>query len=119
MRSSSDEATRIRRDNRSSGARATRDTGLAARPRRRGDRMRRRAFIGTIGAMVLSSPLMARAQQSERMRRVGVLTNRDESNPEGQAHLRAFVQRLGELGWVEGRNLRLDIRWGAGSDERY
>ena len=80
--------------------------------------MKRRAFIVTMSAAALS-PLLVRAQQSERMRRVGVLTNRDESDAEGQAHVHAFVQRLSELGWVEGRNLRLDIRWGAGSDERY
>jgi len=81
--------------------------------------MRRREFVMIVGGAATAWPLMTHAQQLDQVRRVGVLTNRAESDPEGQAHLRAFVQRLSELGWVEGRNLRLDIRWGAGSDERY
>jgi putative tryptophan/tyrosine transport system substrate-binding protein len=79
--------------------------------------MRRRAFIATIGATALS-PLLARAQQSERQRRVGALMSTGEGDPEEQARLAAFRARLAELGWSEGGNLRLDIRWGAGEDER-
>lgn len=63
--------------------------------------------------------MAARAQQSERMRRVGALFHLTEGDPEGQARLAAFVHALGELGWIEGRNLRLDLRWGAGDEARY
>jgi putative tryptophan/tyrosine transport system substrate-binding protein len=77
----------------------------------------RRAFIAAAAATALS-PLMVRAQQSEPIRRVGGLLSGGESAAEEQAHLAAFVARLKELGWSEGRNLHLDIRWGAGEDER-
>jgi putative tryptophan/tyrosine transport system substrate-binding protein len=73
--------------------------------------MRRRDFIRIIGSMV-SWPLAAYAQQPEQMRRIGVLMNRSESDPEGQARLAAFRQGLEHLGWNEGRNIRVDIRWG-------
>ena len=79
--------------------------------------MRRREFIATLGVTVLS-PLMARAQQLEPLRRVGALMSTAESDTKEQANLAAFVARLKELGWIEGRNLRLDIRWGAADDER-
>jgi putative ABC transport system substrate-binding protein len=61
----------------------------------------------------------ASAQQSERMRRIAVLMNLAEDDREGLARLAAFKQALEELGWVDGRNVRFDIRWGAGNDERY
>jgi putative ABC transport system substrate-binding protein len=80
--------------------------------------MKRREFIALIGGAV-ASPLVARAQQGERRRRVGVLMNVGESDAEGQARLSAFVQRLKELGWIDGRNVTLEIRWGEGNDERY
>jgi putative tryptophan/tyrosine transport system substrate-binding protein len=73
--------------------------------------MRRRDFIRIIGSMV-SWPLAAYAQQPEQMRRIGVLMNRSEGDPEGQPRLVAFRQALDKLGWKEGRNIRIDIRWG-------
>ena len=72
--------------------------------------MRRREFItGLTAAATL--PLAARAQQSDRMRRIGVLMSLAEDDAEEQARLRAFVQTLQQLGWEEGRNLRIDARW--------
>ena len=79
--------------------------------------MRRRAFIATIGAAALS-PLTARAQQPAPVKRVGALMPTGESDAAQQANLAAFRARLKELGWIEGGNLRLDVRWGAGEDER-
>jgi ABC-type uncharacterized transport system substrate-binding protein len=78
--------------------------------------MRRRAFIAAIGAAALS-PLPARAQQLERQRRVAALMSTGAGDAEEQARLAAFRARLAELGWSEGRNVGLDIRWGAGEDE--
>ena len=76
--------------------------------------MRRREFITFLGGAAAAWPVAARAQQPERMRRIGVLMNTAESNAAGQAQLAAFRQRLQELGWTEGRNVRIDVRWGAG-----
>jgi putative ABC transport system substrate-binding protein len=76
--------------------------------------VKRRTFITVLGG-VAAWPLAARAQQPERMRRVGVVMNTAESNAVGQAQLAAFRQRLQELGWTEGRNVRIDVRWGAGN----
>ena len=73
--------------------------------------MRRRDFIRIIGSMV-TWPLAAYAQQPEQMRRIGVLMNRSEGDPEGQPRLAAFRQALEQLGWKEGRNIRVDVRWG-------
>jgi putative tryptophan/tyrosine transport system substrate-binding protein len=72
--------------------------------------MRRREFITLLGGAA-AWPLAARAQQAERMRRIGVLMGWPESDPEGQSALAAFVQSLQRLGWAEGHNLRTDIRW--------
>jgi putative tryptophan/tyrosine transport system substrate-binding protein len=72
--------------------------------------MRRREFITLLGAAV-AWPLAARAQQPERLRRIGVLMNRASDNPEGQDRLAAFHQGLQELGWNIGRNVRIDTRW--------
>lgn len=80
--------------------------------------MRRRDFIALAGGTAVSWPLLARAQQSERMRRIGVLMHIAESNAEGQALLAAFRQRLQELGWTERRNVRIDARWGGGDVAR-
>ena len=66
--------------------------------------MKRREFIVLLGGAA-AWPLSARAQQSERVRRVGVLANLLENDPEAVARLTAFRRSLGELGWVEGRNL--------------
>ena len=76
--------------------------------------MRRREFIKLLGGAA-AWPFAARAQQaSERTRRLGVLMYTAESNADGQERLAAFRQRLQELGWTEGRNLRIDVRWGGG-----
>jgi putative ABC transport system substrate-binding protein len=80
--------------------------------------MRRRAFISLLGGAA-AWPLGARAEQSERLRQIAVLMNLAEGDREGLARLAAFKQALEELGWVDGRNVRFDIRWGAGNDERY
>jgi putative ABC transport system substrate-binding protein len=74
--------------------------------------MRRREFITLLGGVVAACPLSVRAQQSERMRRIGVLMNRTATDPEGRARLAAFHQALQQLGWNDGRNLQIDIRWG-------
>jgi ABC-type uncharacterized transport system substrate-binding protein len=78
---------------------------------------RRREFIGALGG-VAAWPLAARAQQSDRVRRIGVLMNLSADDPEGQARLAAFLQGLQEAGWAVGRNARIDIRWGAGDIDR-
>jgi putative tryptophan/tyrosine transport system substrate-binding protein len=77
--------------------------------------MRRREFIKIIGGSVLALSPAARAQQAERMRRVGVLTNRAATDPEATEALGAFAQGLAELGWTIGRNVRIEYRY-AGSD---
>ena len=64
-------------------------------------------------------PLAARAQQRQRMRRVGVFTPGTADDPEHKTRDAAFLQGLGELGWIVGRNLRIDYRWGAGDYERF
>jgi hypothetical protein len=73
--------------------------------------MRRREFITVVGGAAVSWPLAARAQQPDRMRRVGILMALDENDPEAKAYLSGLTQRLAELGWTDGRNLRLDVRW--------
>ena len=78
---------------------------------------KRREFFTLLGGAA-TWPLAARAQQAERMRQIGVLNPLAEDDPEGQSRLRAFVQGLQQLGWTDGRNLRIDIRWGAGDAER-
>jgi putative tryptophan/tyrosine transport system substrate-binding protein len=78
--------------------------------------VKRREFITLIGGAAAPWPLAARAQQAERMRRVGVLMNSAADNAEGQARFAAFLQGLAQLGWTDGRNVRLDIRWGAAAD---
>src|SRR6185369_2136435 len=80
--------------------------------------MKRREFITLLGGAVAGGPLAARAQQGERVRRVGVLTNLAQTDSEGRARDEAFVHRLRQLGWTEGDNLRIDRRWTAGDAER-
>jgi putative tryptophan/tyrosine transport system substrate-binding protein len=75
--------------------------------------MRRREFLGLVGGAAAAWPVMARAQQGERVRRIGALHSGAADDPIGQARNTAFLQRLNELGWTEGRNLRIDIRWPA------
>src|SRR5499425_891548 len=78
----------------------------------------RRKFLATLGGAAAAWPLAARAQQGERMRRIGVLMNTAADDPTGQARLLAFAQALAQAGWTDGRNVRMDIRWGAGDPER-
>ena len=79
--------------------------------------MKRREFITLIGGAA-AWPLAARAQQPERMRRIGVLIAQAKDDPEGQVRIAAFLQQLRQLGWVEGHNLRIDYRWGGGDVDR-
>ena len=80
--------------------------------------MQRREFITLLGGAA-TWPARARAQQTEQMRRVGVLMNLAADDAEGQARLTALAQGLQELGWTDGRNLRIDYRWGAGDTDRH
>jgi len=80
--------------------------------------MRRRDFITLLGSVVAEWPLAARAQQPEKLRRIGVLMSRAAHDPQGQARLAAFQQALLQLGWAEGRNVRMDVRWTAGVAEQ-
>ena len=75
--------------------------------------MKRREFITLLGGAAVAWPLAARAQQPDRMRRIGVLMGYAESDREGQANVAAFRGGLQKLGWTEGRNIRLDTRWAA------
>ena len=77
--------------------------------------MRRREFITLLGGAAVASPLAARSQPAERMRRIGVLLGLVANDPEGQARIARFQQALQQLGWIDGRNLRTDIRWGGGN----
>jgi putative ABC transport system substrate-binding protein len=72
----------------------------------------RRDFITLLG--VAAWPLAARAQQGDRVRRIGVLMPYDENDPEAKLRHSAFTQALAELGWTDGRNVRIDLRWGGG-----
>jgi putative tryptophan/tyrosine transport system substrate-binding protein len=76
----------------------------------------RRKFITLLGGATMVWPLAARAQQPERMRRIGILMNLAADDPEGQARVAAFLQGLQETGWVVGRNAQIDIRWGLSGD---
>ena len=80
--------------------------------------MRRRELITLLGSAA-AWPLAARAQQVERMRRIGVLMALAAEDPEGQARIKVFEQGLNELGWSVDRNLRIDYRWAAGDTNRY
>jgi putative ABC transport system substrate-binding protein len=80
--------------------------------------MRRREFVAGIAGSAAAWPLAAHAQQPERMRRIGVLTSLTADDPEGQVRLMAFLQGLQQLGWTDGRNVRIDTRWGAGDADR-
>ena len=73
--------------------------------------MRRREFITLLGGAAAAWPLAARAQQAERMRRIGVLMASTADDPESQARIAAFLQALQQLGWTDGRNVRIDTRW--------
>jgi putative tryptophan/tyrosine transport system substrate-binding protein len=74
----------------------------------------RRQFIALFGGAAVTGQLPARAQQSERARRIGVLMNLAVDDPEGNKRSTALINGLAEIGWSDGRNLRIDYRWGAG-----
>ena len=80
--------------------------------------MRRREFITLLSGAAATWPFAARAQQGERMRRIGVLMLSAADDPEFQARITAFVQGLAQLGWLDGRNVRIDTRWGAADADR-
>jgi putative ABC transport system substrate-binding protein len=80
--------------------------------------MRRREFVTLFGGTVATWPLVTRAQQPERMRRIGLLLNFAEDDREAQAQNLAFLQGLQQLGWTDGRNVRIDTRWTAGDPAR-
>jgi putative tryptophan/tyrosine transport system substrate-binding protein len=79
--------------------------------------MKRREFIAGLGSTA-AWPLAARAQQPDRVRRVGVLMGLDETDPEGKAQLSRFMQGLAELGWTDGGNIQTDVRWGGDDVDR-
>jgi putative tryptophan/tyrosine transport system substrate-binding protein len=78
------------------------------------DQLKRREFVTLIGG-VAAWPITARAQQPERMRRIGVLILYPENDPEGQLRATAFRQGLEKFGWVAGRNIQIDFQWGLGN----
>jgi len=77
----------------------------------------RRKFLATLGGAAAAWPLATRAQQAERMRRIGVLMG-VANDAEGEARVAAFRQGLQQLGWVEGRNVLVEYRWGGGDPSR-
>src|SRR6516165_3604772 len=72
--------------------------------------IRRREFIAGLGGAA-ALPLAARAQQGDRVRRIGVLMNNDENDPAGKRRYSALMQALAGLGWTDGRNARMNVRW--------
>ena len=79
--------------------------------------MKRRQFIAGLGSTA-AWPAVARAQQGDRMRRIGVLMNGAPDDPEAQTRNAAFLQGLQEWGWTIGRNVRIDTRWALGNTDR-
>src|SRR6516225_9052409 len=79
--------------------------------------LRRRDFIAGLGGAA-AWPLAARAQQGDRVRRIGVLNFGDENDPLRKTYVAAFTQALADLGWIDGRNVRIDLRWGGGDINR-
>jgi putative ABC transport system substrate-binding protein len=80
--------------------------------------MRRRKFLTLLGSAAVACPIDARAQQAEPMRRIGVLIEFDETDSEAKAYPSGLTRGLAQLGWTDGSNVRIDIRWAAGSVER-
>jgi putative ABC transport system substrate-binding protein len=81
--------------------------------------MRRREFIALLGGAAATWPLIARAQQGERVRRIGVLQGgSDKDDPRSQPNIAAFRQALQQLGWTDGRNVKIDYRWPAGDADK-
>src|SRR6516225_8348321 len=79
------------------------------------DRVNRRHLVMLLGGLALARPRGARA--AERMRRIGILMPFADNDPAGLRRIAAFVERLQALGWSEGRNIKLDVRWGAGNEQ--
>ena len=79
--------------------------------------IRRREFIAALGGAA-AWPLAARAQQGDRVRRIGVLWPGDENDPVQKSNVSAFTQALADLGWADGRNVRIDLRWGGDDNNR-
>jgi putative ABC transport system substrate-binding protein len=77
--------------------------------------MKRREFITLLGGTAAAWPFAAHAQQSDRMPRIGVLIEFDEVDPEAKGYLSGFTEGLAQLGWTDGRNVKIDVRWAAGS----
>jgi putative tryptophan/tyrosine transport system substrate-binding protein len=77
--------------------------------------VRRREFITLLGGAAAAWPLAVRAQQGERVRRIGVINTLAADDPDVRPRHAAFLQRLQQLGWIDGRNVRIDYRWGTGS----
>jgi putative ABC transport system substrate-binding protein len=93
-------------------------SNIVPRHRHRGDRMiRRREFIAALGGAA-AWPLAAGAQQDGRVRRIGVLMSWDENDPVAKTYRSAFTQALADLGWTDGRNVRMDLRWYGGDINR-
>jgi len=80
--------------------------------------MKRRDFIANLGGTALAWPLVGLAQPSDRLRRIGVLMSTAESDPEGRSRIAAFTQMLQTLGWTDGRNIQINVRWDAGDAKR-
>jgi putative ABC transport system substrate-binding protein len=81
--------------------------------------MRRREFITLLGGVVTALPLAAHAQQGERIRRIGVLTQYSEGDPAAVRNFAAFEQKMQDLGWTKGRNVAVEYRWTAARADRY
>jgi putative ABC transport system substrate-binding protein len=79
--------------------------------------MNRREFITILGGAA-AWPLAVRAQQRDRVRRIGVLMSGDENDPVAKTFVSAFTQALADLGWTDGRNVRMDLHWGGGDTNR-
>jgi putative ABC transport system substrate-binding protein len=79
--------------------------------------MNRREFIAGLGSAAVW-PVVARAQQSDRVRRIGLLMGGDENDPEQERRLTAFTHALADLGWTDGGNVRMDLRWAGGDPNR-
>jgi hypothetical protein len=80
--------------------------------------IRRREFIVALGGTAVAWPLAPRAEQPEPMRRIGVMIEFDEKDPEAKAYPSGLTRGLAQLGWIDGRNVRIDIRWAAANVER-
>jgi putative ABC transport system substrate-binding protein len=81
--------------------------------------MRRREFITLLGGAAVAWPLAARAQQPDRVRRIGVLLPYAVGDPDAKSWVMAFRQQLDDLGWTDGHNVRIEFRWGAGQIDRF